>query len=82
MKQDPRHSDQAPRLHVPQELNTVQCRNEKAMLRLIEYVGCAVSSTLSHITLYQLYTTNTFQAVVLPLLAHLSLPTPLLVRQI
>jgi hypothetical protein len=57
------------------------------MLRLIEDVGCDISSTLSHIILYQLHTTNTFQGAVLPLLvllllAHLRLPSPLLVRQI
>jgi hypothetical protein len=57
------------------------------MLCLIEDAGCDVSSAVSHITLYKLHTTNTFQAavlllLVLLLLAHLRLPTSLSVRQI
>jgi hypothetical protein len=57
------------------------------MLRVMEDVNYDVSSALSHINLYPLYTTNTFQAAVLPLLivpllARLRLPSPLLVRRV
>jgi hypothetical protein len=86
-KLNPRHSDQAPLLHVPQEIQHRSVPQRKGDAARHGDAGCDVSSTLSHITLYQLHTTNTSQAallplLILPLLTHLRLPNLLLVSQI